>query len=73
MISQIRDWLSPPEFSEALEKARELREDGTSYWIFEEPRFKDWRQSEWSIKPMSNAKKMSASTLWVHGKDPQIN
>ncbi|OCL06693.1 hypothetical protein AOQ84DRAFT_410359, partial [Glonium stellatum] len=60
------EWLHPPEFTQALERAQEIREEGTSEWLFKTPAFQNWsapRCADESVPDNENAQ----SLLWVYG------
>jgi len=66
-LRTIQQWLNPPEFALEFEKSLDLREDGTGYWIFEEPKFKDWRMADWSSKASTQNPKTISNALWIAG------
>ncbi|OCL03838.1 hypothetical protein AOQ84DRAFT_137126 [Glonium stellatum] len=63
-IDRIRNWLSPPEFLQEYEKAVDIREDGTTDWLFEDPRLENWALSN---PARSAPSKFEQECLWVQG------
>jgi len=66
VLHRILQWINPPEFNSELCKCAELREEGTGIWIFDEPRFKEWRYGEISAE-IQYRKKFGRNTLWIQG------
>lgn len=67
VIGYLKQWVSPPDFSQELERAQDLREDGTAEWIFENPLFEQWRISaKLSLGGTENTECKNRA-LWVYG------
>jgi hypothetical protein len=62
----IDKWLNPPKSQaiyQALDDAKELRDDGTAEWIFTDSEFEAWKSNDTvSVKYEYN------TVLWVTGK-----
>ncbi|OCL09419.1 hypothetical protein AOQ84DRAFT_375857 [Glonium stellatum] len=67
MVRRGLQWIQPPEFMLDLERAQDLREDGTTDWLFCEPLFKKWRALELSSRCAKAKGKFGTYALWVHG------
>lgn len=70
MFQQTHHWLRPGEYAEVFQKSCDIREEGTCYWIWNSPKFRDWRTGEWCLRGPITKKKntLSANALWVHGE-----
>jgi hypothetical protein len=65
-FDRIQRWISPPQFAQEYERARDQREQGTAEWLFEEPMFSEWLKystNDSGGEPSIPGK----SVLWVQG------
>lgn len=53
--ASVLKWLEPPHFATPFEQAQDTRENGTAEWLFDDFKFKAWRESS------------SGGILWVQG------
>ena len=62
-MARLRQWIHPPEFALEFENSLEMREEGTSEWIFSNSTFAEWnsRNAEGSLEWSKDM------VLWVHG------
>jgi hypothetical protein len=51
-----------------MQKAQELREDGTNNWIFENEQFEKWQTPISQPNSLPKLKKVGQNVLWLHGK-----
>ncbi|KAI0384987.1 hypothetical protein F5Y04DRAFT_246589 [Hypomontagnella monticulosa] len=63
MNSRIQRWLAAPSFQDAYKRATQIRQEGTTSWIHQDPLFKRWVSQEPSIR----ADGYRSNTLWIHG------
>lgn len=61
-MRHLQHWIDPPLFATDYERAIDIREGGTTEWLFQHPKFEVWRKSG-----ISN-EEISERTLWIHGK-----
>lgn len=66
-IDKIRRWLAPSEFMREYEQAQSLMEDNTATWLFDEPKFLDWRSSHIVSGSATNERYFDNRVLWVKG------
>ncbi|KAI5918949.1 hypothetical protein F4810DRAFT_714926 [Camillea tinctor] len=64
-FDRIGKWLSPPIFTDSLDRARRLRQPETTTWIFEEPRYQDWLKNQ--LHRVEGPHKFGSNVLWVCG------
>ncbi|EPS38868.1 hypothetical protein H072_7366 [Dactylellina haptotyla CBS 200.50] len=53
-LDKIKDWLKPPDFSPSHSTASDKKSENTGAWFFNNPEFREWKNS-------------SCSVLWVSG------
>ncbi|PMD42872.1 hypothetical protein L207DRAFT_581518 [Hyaloscypha variabilis F] len=64
---RVKKWISPPEFMVEFEKAQDKRHEGTAEWLFEEPLFNIWAETELSAPSCTDKYNLGANTLWIRG------
>lgn len=67
IVRQVRDWLSPPNFVYGLERAQDIRKNGTAEWLFEEAVYKTWADRSLSKPPPTSDKVFGGNALWISG------
>jgi hypothetical protein len=65
IINRLKTWIAPPEFAAALEKAQDVREDGTATWLFKVPAFQSWMKQQHTRTVPST---FNESALWIQGE-----
>lgn len=63
----IQEWLAPPEFSQELEHAKDLRAHGTAEWLFDEQIYIDWVRLQSGPNMKVSKSNFGRSALWVQG------
>jgi hypothetical protein len=64
-------WLSPPHFNRPFEKARDIREQGTAEWLFENKLYRAWELSD--TIPTMDDQQFDQNALWIRGYLPIIH
>ncbi|KAF3769541.1 hypothetical protein M406DRAFT_66031 [Cryphonectria parasitica EP155] len=67
-LASVVQWLAPPDdFKERLQRAQELRMEGTAEWLFDQDKFVSWRALNYSATHDSDMSSQGApSILWVN-------
>ena len=55
-----------------FEKAQDKRNEGTAEWLFEEPLFNIWAETELSAPSCTDKYNLGANTLWIRGSNNAI-
>lgn len=69
-LQNVKKWLLPPEFASDLERAKDLREEGTTGWLFDMKPFNDWVEGK-NVNGGAND-----NVLWIRGMimpDKRVN
>jgi hypothetical protein len=68
-LDRIRRWISPPEFAQEFERAREQTEEGTAEWLFDETLFTTWLTGTISNNTGPMTSMFGDRALWVQGEN----
>ena len=61
-------WISPPEYGEAFERAKDMRDEGTCNWILRTEQFNDWQNAPWTYAECVQKQNLGKRALWIVGK-----
>lgn len=67
MLNKIRLWLSPPEYTDVFEHAKDIREEGTGTWLLDVSAFKVWLSSDLASSSPDQVK-FGNECLWIQGE-----
>jgi hypothetical protein len=65
-----QQWISPPAFLDAREKARGVRQHGTATWIFDEFIYKQWLNE--GLPAPGSKFIFGSNVMWIYGMPPRI-
>ncbi|KAI2631361.1 hypothetical protein GGS26DRAFT_92905 [Hypomontagnella submonticulosa] len=65
ILAKIQEWIHPPNFLEARERATDSRLEGTATWIFSEPKYQRWLDG--SLRSLPTTARSGTNFLWIHG------
>lgn len=69
-LRRVYKWLAAPSFSETLQNAQAVRQQGTDSWIFGDQKFQNWiggSQECQQAVPAKKKRQLSSNVFWIHG------
>ncbi|OQV00567.1 NACHT domain-containing protein [Cladophialophora immunda] len=68
-FDRVLKWIQPPEFNSELIQSRDLLENDTTNWIYDDKAFIEWMHAESTAPPGSveRPKSFGTNSLWING------
>lgn len=66
-FDKIHRWIKPPNYADVLEKSQSIREEGTCTWLFTNPMFCRWRETETHGGISKSINDLGPRALWING------
>jgi len=63
-------WVSAPIFVDAIDLARNLRQQETATWILEELQYKKWLLDD--LEAAAHSGGFGSNVLWIHGMSSHV-